>query len=143
MRRIGTRTGIAKTRGRRVVVWHFVCDVCGKEADAIARRRPSLIPEEGEIPAQVCCEFGMSNLGLFFLEMTNGEKVLTEATKLRKEWEAARFQLLRGKMCTCDHWRLYHAPRPPFPCWHCSCEVFRPKPITPMRELGHDSEVPF
>lgn len=162
MRRIGTKFGGAKQRGRRQVVWFFVCPVCKSEKDSLARRKPTFDPDE-EIFSPRCNhgvpeypETEMENQGLFFLTMKDGKKMREPASDLREKWEAMRVQYLRGRICECDHAWWEHKieitggriiDTTPHECKKCHCQGFKWKKTEGyMRNSPDDpegKEVPF
>lgn len=147
MGRLGKKRGTAK-RGRRPVVWFFVCRICDWESDLAAKRRPTGEPDD--IPHPTCpadpdgSHGYMENQGLFFLTFNplTHRKTREAAGAIRKEWARQRERMLRGALCECGHWRLDHRPQPPHRCALCACEEFRPR-VRQQLELGHDADVPF
>jgi len=162
MRRIGTKFGGAKKRGRRQVVWFFVCPICKAEKDVLGKRRPTFDPDE-ELP-EFHCYHGtpeltsgerMENRGLFFLTVKDGKKIREPASELREKWEAMRVQYLRGRTCECGDAWWEHVIRiekgvildtTPHECKKCSCQGFVWKKHVAVDDLftrGKGTEVPF
>lgn len=141
MGRMGTNRHTGKTR--RPVVWWFTCNACGAQLDFLAvKGRPDLGAPE---PVCLLCSQPMRNRGLFFLRITDGKRFYEDAPKLRKEWDRLREQLLRGKLCTCGHWRgTQHRPMPPHGCQLCACAAFTEQRGTRVQDYSPPGEeVPF
>ena len=136
--RIGTRRNTGRIR--RPVVWLFRCNVCFLERDFLAvKGRPEL-----GAPEPVHCEQPMETLGLFFRGMRDGRVVYEDAPKLRREWDRLREKLLRGKLCTCGHYRLHHRPVSPYGCTYCTCAAFAEQTGTRIADYSPPGEeVPF
>ena len=150
-RRLGTRRNV---RGRRQVVWYFVCPICKRERDVLAKKRPTGDPDDfpaplcdhGHAPARDASEYDtapMENRGLFLLSLVHGKKQREPATKLRKEWARFIQTHLQGPLCICGHYRRDHRPTPPHGCRRCGCVEFTLPEAPRPYEYPHDEDVPF
>lgn len=146
------------SRGRRQIVWTFICErvferlgPCGERRDFLAKRRPTSPDPSEDLPKLVkCVECGcfMRNEGLFYLALVNGEKVRERASAIRREWDHRAEAFFRGKMCRCGHEWWMHRKLATYRLGACvcgTCVEFDPVPPAPVEiaRRPEDDEVPF